>query len=115
MAFQICFVRDDMIVGYMGREGMSDEVFREKREEAVTMHDLKSASRTAQELRNVMLPNRIRHADPRELMMFHFVTDLFITDGEKREIVSTWADKYQIKVLSAVSGGAVETYTYEPH
>jgi hypothetical protein len=114
MSYHISFVRDDEIVGFLGREGMDDEVLRENQREAVVMHDLKAASRLAQELTKVILPNRLPKASPREVLMFHFVTDIWLTDLNNREVVSRFAQKYQIKVISAATGRAVETYPYEP-
>lgn len=114
MSYQISFVRDGETVGYLGREGMDADVLREDKKEAVDMFDLKAASKRAREFLKVILPNRLRDVDPRSLLMFHFVVDSFITDDNNREIVAKFADKYEIKVISAATGGAVETYQYEP-
>jgi hypothetical protein len=114
MSYQICFVRDDQVVGYLGREGMDGEILRENKKEAVDMHDLKAASRKAQELKRALLPESLKNADPRSLMMFNFVVDRFEIDTEKGHMVAKFGEKHFIKVISAATGGAVETYPYEP-
>lgn len=112
--YNICFVRDDQIVGYLGYEGMSDEVLRDKKEEALALHDLKTASKRARGLLDVQLPRRLKNAEPRELMMFHFCVSSLEYEDTERQIVARFPEKLQIKVISAATGGATETYTYEP-
>jgi hypothetical protein len=112
MSYQIAFARDGIIVGYLGREGMDGDVLRDNKKEAVDMFDLKACSKRAQEFRKVCLPTNLKNADPRELLMFHVCVDRF--ELEEGQIVAKFADKYEIKVISAATGGAVETYQYEP-
>jgi hypothetical protein len=114
MSYQICFVRDDQIVGYLGREGMDGEVLRENKREAVDMHDLKAASRKAQEFKKVHLPANLKNADPRSLLMFNVCVDTFEVDAEAGQMVAKFGEKHFIKVISAATGSAVETYQYEP-
>lgn len=114
MSYQICFVRDDQVVGYLGREGMEDEILREDKKEAVDMFDLKAASRRAQELKKARLPLSLKNANPREMMMFNFVVDRFEIDAEEGHMTAKFGAKHFIKVISAATGGAVETYPYEP-
>jgi hypothetical protein len=112
MSYQIAFARDGIIVGYLGREGMDGDVLREDKKEGIDMFDLKACSKRAQEFKKVRLPTNLKNADPRSLLMFHVcVGDLEFEDGQ---MVAKFADKYEIKVLSAATGGAVETYQYVP-
>lgn len=112
--YHICFVRDDKIVGYLGYEGVGDEVLRERKEEAVVLHDLKSASKRARSFLTQILPCRLKGIAPAALMMFHFVFDEFCIDLSNREAVSKFPKKLQIKVVSTATGNATETYVYEP-
>lgn len=112
MSYQICFVRDDQIVGYLGREGMDGEVLREHKKEAVDMFDLKAASRKAQEFKKVRLPTSLKNPDARSLLMFNVCVDQL--EVEEGQIVAKFGEKHFIKVISAATGGAVETYPYEP-
>ncbi len=114
MAYQICFVRGDKIVGYLGREGMDGDVLRESKKEAIEVHDLKAASRYAQEFKKVRLPVSLKRAEARELIMFNFVVDRLEVDEQEGQMVAKFAEKYFIKVVSTASGGAVETHQYEP-
>jgi hypothetical protein len=112
--YHICFVRDDEIVGYLGYEGVCDEVLREKKEEALVMHDLKSASKKARSFLTQILPCRLKGIAPAALLMFHFVFDYYTIDLKNKEVVAKFPKKLQIKVISAATGGATETYLYEP-
>jgi hypothetical protein len=112
MSYQICFVRDEKIVGYLGREGMDGEVLRENKKEGVDMHDLKAASRMAQAFRKVRLPTNLKNAEMRSLIMFNVCVDQL--EVEEGQIVAKFGKTHFIKVISAATGGAVETYPYEP-
>lgn len=113
--YHICFVRDDKIVGYLGYEGAGDEVLRDNKEDALVLHDLKTASKRARSFLTQILPCRLsRDVAPVALMMFHFVFDYFTIDVKSREAVAKFPEKLQIKVVSAATGGSTETYIYEP-
>lgn len=114
MSYQIQFVRDDQVVGYLGREGMDTDIMREDKREAIDMFDLKACVKRVQELKKVRLPPRLQGADPRSLMMFHFVVGDFEMDHDENRLVAKFGEKYQIKVISAATGGAVETHQYVP-
>jgi hypothetical protein len=112
--YHICFVRDDEIVGYLGYEDGINEVLRKKKEEALSLHDLRSASKRARTFLTQPLPSRISTASVLEKLMFDFVFDLFALYPDKREAFFIYPKKLQIKVISAATGGATETYLYEP-
>lgn len=112
--YNICFVRDDEIAGYLGYNGPDEEVLQADQKAALALHDLKTASKRARSFLTQQLPSALRNIEDREQIMLDLCTTRVALSEDRKQLIVEVAEKILIKVVSAATGNAVETYTYEP-
>jgi hypothetical protein len=112
--YNICFVRDDEIVGYLGYNGPDEEVLQADKKAALALHDLKTASKRARSFLAQALPGALRNIEDREQIMLDLCTKSVTLSEDRTHLIVEVAKKILIRVVSGATGNAVETYEYEP-